>query len=129
MTAIFDALGNATRRHILRVLAGGECAVGDVVAALHPVRSISQPAVSQHLATLLDAGLVTVRADGRRRLYAVDHDGIATARSWLADLTDPLAGLAQPLDALETEVARGQRDRRRRTSTARRADERDGRTA
>src|SRR4051812_44914289 len=109
MGAAFDALGDPTRRTILGLLAGREQPAGAIVAALP---SISQPAVSQHLKVLRDAGLVTVRAEGTRRLYAVDEAGIEGAREWLARLADPLAPFAQPLDALATEVARGKRGRR-----------------
>ncbi|GAB7189414.1 hypothetical protein NUM3379_01200 [Kineococcus sp. NUM-3379] len=109
--AALDALGEPTRRRILRVLAAGERPVRDVVAALRAA-PVSQPAVSQHLGVLLRAGLVTVRAEGTRRLYALDPAGLDAARAWLHELTDPLAGLGQPLDALATEVARGRRARR-----------------
>ena len=108
MSGPFEALGDATRRRILVLLAAGERPAGELVAALREQASISQPAVSQHLRTLLAAGLVTVRAEGRRRVYAVDADGLAGTRAWLAGL-DPLAGVRQPLDALATEVARGNR--------------------
>ncbi len=118
MEAAFDALGDATRRRILAILAGGERPVGEVVSALRVDRPISQPAVSQHLAVLRAAGLVTMRADGRRRLHALDAVGIAAARAWLAGLVDPLAVFDQPLDALDTELARGRRDRRRRHGPA-----------
>jgi len=111
--AAFDALGEPTRRRIVELLAGGEQAAGAVVAALQAQMAISQPAVSQHLRALREAGLVTVRADGARRLYAVDPDGIEAARAWLAALADPFAGFAQPLDALDTELARGRRAARR----------------
>jgi DNA-binding transcriptional ArsR family regulator len=116
---LFDALGDGTRRRILALLSAGEQPVGAVVDALRARAPISQPTVSQHLRALRDAGLVTVRAEGTRRLYALDPAGIAAASAWLARLTDPLQPFAQPLDALETEVARGRRARRddaRRTS-------------
>src|SRR4051812_33651453 len=109
MGDVFDALGDSTRRQILGLLAGREQPAGAIVAAL---RSISQPAVSQHLKVLRDAGLVTVRAEGTRRFYAVDEAGIDAARAWLTQLVDPVAPFAQPLDALATEVARGKRARR-----------------
>lgn len=110
--AVLDALGEPTRRRILEALSAGEQPAGAVVAAVQERMEISQPAVSQHLRALRDAGLVTTRADGARRLYAIDADGVAAARAWLTALTDPLAGFAQPLDALETELARGRRARR-----------------
>jgi DNA-binding transcriptional ArsR family regulator len=87
-----------------------------VVAALQARAPISQPAVSQHLKVLREAGLVTVRAEGTRRFDAVDEAGLEATRAWLARLTDPLRPFAQPLDALTTEVARGRRARRRATS-------------
>ena len=83
--------------------------MGPLVAALRSLAPISQPAVSQHLKVLLAAGLVSVRAAGTRRLYALDTEGLDAARVWLDRLADPLAPFAQPLDALATEVARGRR--------------------
>jgi DNA-binding transcriptional ArsR family regulator len=109
VTGVFEALGDATRRHVLEVLSAGERSAGDVVAALQEYAPISQPGVSQHLQVLLGAGLVTVRADGTRRVYAVEPAGLDAARTWLVALTDPLAPFEQPLDALATEVARGKR--------------------
>ncbi len=106
---VFEALGEPARRRILELLADGEQPVGPLVAALQPLTPISQPAVSQHLKVLLDAGLVSVRAAGTRRLYALDTQGLDAARAWLDRLVDPLAPFAQPLDALATEVARGRR--------------------
>ncbi|WP_280236460.1 ArsR/SmtB family transcription factor [Nocardia cyriacigeorgica] len=109
---IFEALGDPVRRRILELVATGEQAAGTVVAAIQQHTAISQPGVSQHLKVLRDAGLVSVRAEGTRRLYAVAPAGVDAARSWLDNLTDPLAQFAQPLDALATEVARGKRARR-----------------
>jgi DNA-binding transcriptional ArsR family regulator len=109
---VFEALGDATRRQILELLASGEQPAGTVVAALQARAPISQPAVSQHLKALREAGLVTVRAEGTRRLYAIDEARLDAAKAWLARLADPLAPFAQPLDALATEVARGRRARR-----------------
>ena len=106
---VFEALGEPARRRILELLADGEQPVGPLVAALRSRAPISQPAVSQHLKVLLDAGLVRVRAAGTRRLYALDTRGLDAARAWLDRLADPLAPFAQPLDALATEVARGRR--------------------
>ena len=112
MSGVFEALGDPTRRQILELLAGGEQPAGTVVATLQARAPISQPAVSQHLKVLREAGLVTVRAEGTRRLYAIDEAGLDAAKAWLARLADPLAPFAQPLDALATEVARGRRARR-----------------
>jgi len=111
MRGVFDALGEPVRRLILELLAAGEQPVGPLVAALQSRMPISQPAVSQHLKVLLEASLVSVRASGTRRLYALDQQGLHTAQAWLAGLSDPLGPFAQPLDALATEVARGRRTR------------------
>jgi DNA-binding transcriptional ArsR family regulator len=108
----FEALGDLTRRQILELLAAGEQPAGEVVTALQARAPISQPAVSQHLKVLRDAGLVTARAEGTHRLYALDEAGLEAARAWLTRLADPLAPFAQPLDALDTELARGRRARR-----------------
>ena len=68
-----DALGDATRRAIFEVLTREEHAVGDLAERF----PISRPAVSQHLRVLADAGLLSVRRDGTRRLYAADPSGLA----------------------------------------------------
>jgi DNA-binding transcriptional ArsR family regulator len=109
---VFEALGEPVRRLILELLAAGEQPVGPLVAALRNRTPISQPAVSQHLKVLLEAGLVSVRAVGTRRLYTLDQAGVGAAQAWLSRLADPLAPFAQPLDALATEFARGSRNRR-----------------
>jgi DNA-binding transcriptional ArsR family regulator len=109
MRGVFDALGEPVRRIILELLAAGEQPVGPLVAALQSRMSISQPAVSQHLKVLREANLVSVRASGTRRLYALDQAGIVAAQAWLRQLADPLGPFTQPLDALATEVARGRR--------------------
>jgi DNA-binding transcriptional ArsR family regulator len=108
---VFEALGDPVRRHILVLLAGGEQTAGSIVDGVRIVTAISQPAVSQHLKVLREAGLVGTRAEGTRRLYALDAEGIASAQRWLSSLADPLGPFAQPLDALVTEVARGRRRR------------------
>jgi DNA-binding transcriptional ArsR family regulator len=108
---VFEALGEPVRRTILELLTAGEQPAGSIVAALQSRMSISQPAVSQHLKVLRAAGLVGVRAEGTRRLYGLDHAGLAAAQAWLSEVADPLGSFQQPLDALATEVARGRRSR------------------
>jgi DNA-binding transcriptional ArsR family regulator len=73
----WDALGDPTRRAIFRRIAGRPCAVGELAREM----PISRPAVSQHLRVLKDAGLVTDRAEGTRRIYAVDVAGLARLRA------------------------------------------------
>jgi DNA-binding transcriptional ArsR family regulator len=116
--AIFEALGDPVRRRILEALAPGEQPAGSVVDAVRSETRISQPAVSQHLRVLREAGLVQVRAEGTRRFYAVNPDGLATALAWLERFTDPLDSFAQPLDALATELVRGRRARDASASTS-----------
>lgn len=70
------AFADPSRRAILDRLAEGERAVGELVATL----GLSQPAVSQHLRVLLDAGLVRVRREGRRRLYRASPEGLEGVR-------------------------------------------------
>ena len=95
MTTALDVLADPTRRSIFERLADGPQAVGEL-AGHFPV---SRPAVSQHLRVLKDAGLVTDRPDGRRRLYAVDQRGIEDMRDWLDRFWD--RALAAFKDAVE----------------------------
>ena len=112
MHGVFEALGDPVRRHILELLAAGEQPTGSLVAAVQSRVPMSQPAVSQHLRVLREASLVSVRAAGTRRIYALDQAGLDAAQAWLARLADPLGPFTQPLDALATELARGRRARR-----------------
>ncbi|MEU4316219.1 metalloregulator ArsR/SmtB family transcription factor [Nocardia sp. NPDC024068] len=109
---VFEALGDPVRRRILQLVAAGEQTAGGLVDGVRQDTPISQPAVSQHLRALREAGLVRVRPEGSKRFYGLDPAGVAAARDWLTDLLDPMALFAQPLDALATEVARGKRERR-----------------
>jgi DNA-binding transcriptional ArsR family regulator len=73
-----EALGDPTRRAIFERLAGGPLAVVEIARTL----PVSRPAVSQHLKVLKDVGLVADRADGTRRLYAIDRAGLAAVREY-----------------------------------------------
>jgi DNA-binding transcriptional ArsR family regulator len=91
-----DALGDGTRRLILERLRGGQRAVGELAAEL----PVSRPAVSQHLRVLKEAGLVTERRNGTRRLYRVDTDGLAKVRDYLESFwTDVLAAFEAAAEA------------------------------
>jgi DNA-binding transcriptional ArsR family regulator len=68
----FDVLGDPVRRRILELLADGEQTSGAITAVIRAEFGISQPAVSQHLRVLREHGFALVRAEGARRLYAVD---------------------------------------------------------
>jgi DNA-binding transcriptional ArsR family regulator len=73
------ALGDSTRRVIFERVAERPRAVGELARGL----PVSRPAVSQHLKVLKDAGLVTVRPEGNRRIYQLDPEGIGQLRSYL----------------------------------------------
>jgi DNA-binding transcriptional ArsR family regulator len=108
----FDVLGDPVRRRILELLATGEQSSGAVTEVVRSEFGISQPAVSQHLRVLREGGFATVRPEGARRLYAVEPDPLREVDAWL----DPFRAFWTPhLDALETEIARGRRQRRRDT--------------
>jgi DNA-binding transcriptional ArsR family regulator len=77
---VFNAIAEADRREILDVLIAGEKAVGEIVDDL----SMSQPQVSKHLRVLSEVGLVTYRAEGRRRLYRVQPAPLQSLHEWLA---------------------------------------------
>ena len=77
---IFYALADPSRRAIFESLAHGEVAVKDLTARF----DISQPAVSQHLAILKDAGLVTGRREGRRVYYRAEPRGMKPLIDWIA---------------------------------------------
>jgi DNA-binding transcriptional ArsR family regulator len=109
----FDVLGDPVRRRILEVLADGERPAGAVSDAVRAEFGISQPAVSQHLRVLREAGFATVRPDGARRLYAVRAEPLRDVDAWLDRFR---RFWAPPLDALGTELIRGKRQRREETS-------------
>ena len=83
------------RQEILRQVWRDELAVGELVARLE----LSYPGVSQHLALLRNAGFVTVRRDGKRRLYRADHAGLGPLTQFLesfwGERLDRLAVLAE----------------------------------
>jgi DNA-binding transcriptional ArsR family regulator len=93
MTA-YAALAEPHRRQILDLLRGREHSVGDLVERL----DLSQPGVSKHLRVLRGAGLVAVRADGKRRLYALRAQPLAEVDAWIEPYRDFWSGR---LDALE----------------------------
>lgn len=105
-----DVLGDPVRRRILELLAAGEHTSGDIVAVISREFGITQSAVSQQLRVLRDAGFASVRAEGTRRIYAVQTKGLREVDDWLGKFR---SFWLPKLDALATEVARGQRKRRR----------------
>ena len=98
---IFQALADPSRRAIFEALTRGETAVKDLTARF----DISQPAVSQHLAALKDAGLVTARREGRCVYYRVEPRGMTPLIDWIAHYrafwTERVDRLQQLLDRME----------------------------
>jgi DNA-binding transcriptional ArsR family regulator len=98
------ALADPTRRRIVELLAGRELAAGEIVNRFE----ISAPAVSQHLKTLREARLLSVREEAQRRYYRLDQTGFAEIESWL----NAMRKFWSPrLDTLEAELARPSRIR------------------
>jgi DNA-binding transcriptional ArsR family regulator len=95
----FDALGDPTRRAVFQRLRTGPRSVGELAEGL----DVTRPAVSQHLKVLKAARLVIVRADGTRRLYAVDTRGLGEVRKWLDGFWDAALGAFKR--AVEMEAA------------------------
>jgi DNA-binding transcriptional ArsR family regulator len=77
-----EVLGDSSRRSIVEHLVSGPSAVGELAREL----SISRPAVSQHLKVLKEAGLVTDRPQGTRRIYQLDPEGLREVRAYLDEL-------------------------------------------
>jgi DNA-binding transcriptional ArsR family regulator len=76
---VFNAVADVHRRDILDVLMAGEKPVGTIVNDL----SMSQPQVSKHLRVLSEVGLVSCRAEGRRRLYRLEPARLRPVHEWL----------------------------------------------
>lgn len=97
----FRALADPSRRAIFETLTHGEAAVKDLTARF----DISQPAVSQHLATLKDAGLVHGRREGRRVYYRIDPGGLKPLIDWIAHYrafwTEHVGRLEQLLEEMD----------------------------
>jgi DNA-binding transcriptional ArsR family regulator len=90
----FAALAEPHRRQILDLLRDGERSAGNLVERL----DLSQPGVSKHLKVLREAGLVTVRAEGKHRVYGLRAEPLAEVDAWLARYR---AVWSERLDALE----------------------------
>jgi DNA-binding transcriptional ArsR family regulator len=90
----YTALAEPHRRQVLDMLRAGEQPVGELVQRLE----LSQPGVSKHLKVLREAGLVMVRPDGKRRLYALRPEPLIEVDRWLEPYR---AFWSRRLDALE----------------------------
>jgi DNA-binding transcriptional ArsR family regulator len=105
MEAALRALADESRRKLLDTLSGGPATAGELASSL----PIARPGVSRHLRVLREAGLVDVRQDAQRRVYSLRPEPLAEVDRWLARYR---LLWEQRLDALQTEVARGRRERR-----------------
>ena len=105
----FEVLGDPVRRRVLELLVDGERSAGDLAATLHGEFGLSQPAVSQHLRVLRENGFARVRAEGTRRLYAVDAAPLHEVEQWIGRFS---RSWGPAPDVLATESARGARARR-----------------
>lgn len=98
---IWSALVDPHRRDVLDILRVRECSVGELVERL----GLSQPTTSKHLRVLRDVGLVRVRTDAQRRVYAIDPRPMAELDEWLAPYralwNDRLDALGRRLDETE----------------------------
>jgi len=105
-SATIEILAEPSRRQILDELRSGERPVNSLVASLQ----VSQPAVSKHLRVLRDAGLVTVRVDGQRRLYRLRPEPLMELDQWL----EPYRQMwERSLDKLEAHLGKAQESGKR----------------
>jgi DNA-binding transcriptional ArsR family regulator len=100
--AALAALADPTRRRVFERLKSGPKPVGAIARGM----PVSRPAVSQHLKVLKEAGLVTDRPDGTRRVYCIDPHGLGALRAWLDQFWD------QALAAFKDEVEREPREKK-----------------
>ena len=96
---VFAALSDPTRRQVFQQLRSGGRSVGEITREL----PVTRPAVSQHLKVLKQAGLVSDRAEGTRRVYQIDPNGLGAIRAWLDQFWETA------LQAYAAEVKKSQR--------------------
>ena len=107
----FDILGDPVRRRILELLSVNELSSGEVVDVVRDEFGSTQSAVSQHLKVLRDNNFAKVRAEGTRRIYSLEPDGLRDVDQWLA----PFRRFWEPkFEALAKEVGRGKRKKKKR---------------
>ncbi|MGV9801032.1 ArsR/SmtB family transcription factor [Mycobacterium sp. NPDC003449] len=102
---VFEAVAEPSRRALLDALVGGERTAGELVATLP---ELTQPTVSRHLKVLREVGLVEVRPDAQRRIYALRPDGLMQIDDWIERYrrywTDHLDALEAHLKATHKEA-------------------------
>jgi DNA-binding transcriptional ArsR family regulator len=104
---VFNAIGETHRREILDALVTGERPVGELVDVLR----LTQPQVSKHLRVLSDVGLVSCRAEGRRRLYRLDHEHLRPVHDWMEKYEQAWNRRLDRLDDYLTDLQRKERRR------------------
>jgi DNA-binding transcriptional ArsR family regulator len=124
MDAVAQALADPIRRDILRMLRDQPVNAGAIAEAF----SVSRPAISRHLRVLREAGLVQGELIGRERSYTLTLDALAELEAFLAELRAP-GKWERRLMALETEVHRVKRERRRAPQARERAIDKQKETA
>jgi DNA-binding transcriptional ArsR family regulator len=106
MEAALRAIAEPNRRRILQLVTAKELSAGEIASRFE----ITRPAVSQHLGVLREAGLVTERREGTRRLYSLRPEGFDDLKSFLEAFWDE--GLERLKEAAELEEGRRRRGRR-----------------
>jgi DNA-binding transcriptional ArsR family regulator len=101
---VFEAVAEPTRRALLDALVDGERSAGELAAT---VPGLTQPTVSRHLRVLREVGLVEVRPDAQRRIYALRADGLVAIDDWIERYRRYWVG---HLDALERHLERKQEE-------------------
>ena len=116
MDDVAAAIADPVRRGILEMLRDQPLPAGRIAEAF----PISRPAVSRHLRVLRECGLIHDTVTGRERHYRLVPDRLGELGDWLAGFAEPAATWNHLLDALDTEVHRTRRDRRRSDAATRR---------
>jgi DNA-binding transcriptional ArsR family regulator len=106
---VFEAVAQPTRREILRLLSAGELSAGDIASRF----SLTQPAISQHLKVLREAGLVNERREGTRRVLSIRPEGLSELNDFLSEV------LPGRLERLKDVAEREEREDRRRRGARR----------
>ena len=99
-TDAFNAVAEPRRRQILDLLAAGELPVNDLVAAL----GVAQPLVSKHLRVLREVGLVTVRDEGRQRMYRLNGAPLKPIYDWVKTYEQSWTARFERLDSVLAEL-------------------------
>ena len=106
---VFAILADPTRRRLVELLHEGEQSVSDLVDAV----DIHQPGVSRHLRILREAGFVSMRADGQRRLYALRREPFHELAEWMRKYArDEIQRLLQLADLVEERPPRAKKPRK-----------------